>query len=95
MGLGVPFNIASYSLLTHMIAHITGLKAGEFVHMIGDCHVYLNHMKALEEQLAREPRQFPTLRFKNKIDDIENFKYSDFEILNYNPHGVIKMDMAV
>ena len=61
MGLGVPFNIASYSLLTRIIAHVTGLKAGEFIHVIGDCHVYSNHVEALEEQLKRNPRAFPLL----------------------------------
>ncbi|CAF1042381.1 unnamed protein product [Brachionus calyciflorus] len=95
MGLGVPFNIASYSILTHMIAHVTGLKAGEFVHTIGDCHVYTNHVSALEEQLKREPRKFPLLRIKNNRTDIEDFEYSDFEILGYDPHPTIKMEMAV
>jgi len=78
-----------------MIAHITGVRAGEFVHTIGDCHVYLNHLSALEEQLKREPRNFPTLNIKRKVNNIEDFKYEDFEILNYNPHPIIKMEMAV
>lgn len=95
MGLGVPFNIASYAILTHMIAHVTGLEAGEFIHMIGDCHVYLNHVDALTEQLKREPRPFPKLSFKKKIDDIEHFTYADFEISGYDPYPVIKMEMAV
>ncbi|RNA03040.1 thymidylate synthase [Brachionus plicatilis] len=95
MGLGVPFNIASYALLTHMIAHVTGLKAGEFVHTIGDCHVYLNHVAALEEQLKREPRKFPTLRIKNKRTNIEEFELSDFEVAGYDPYPTIKMEMAV
>lgn len=95
MGLGVPFNIASYSILTHMIAHVTGLKAGEFIHMIGDCHVYLNHINALEEQLRREPRPFPQIRIKRDVQDIEDFKYEDFEITGYDPYPVIKMEMAV
>jgi thymidylate synthase len=95
MGLGVPFNIASYALLTHMIAHVCGLKAGEFIHQIGDCHVYLNHLQPLEEQLSREPKPFPTLRFKRTIDDIEKFTSSDFEVLGYEFHPPIKMDMAV
>jgi thymidylate synthase len=94
-GLGVPFNIASYSILTHMIAHVTGLKAGDFIHTIGDCHVYLNHVSALEEQISRKPRQFPTLNIRNKVDDIENFKYTDFEVVGYDPYPVIKMEMAV
>lgn len=94
-GLGVPFNIASYAILTHMIAHITGLEAGEFVHTIGDCHVYLNHVSALEEQVKREPKSFPRLNIKRQVKDIEDFKYEDFEILDYNPHPIIKMEMAV
>ena len=78
-----------------MIAHVTGLKAGEFVHTIGDCHVYLNHINALDEQLKREPREFPTFNIKRKVEDIEDFKYEDFELIGYNPHPVIKMEMAV
>jgi thymidylate synthase len=95
VGLGVPFNIASYSLLTHMIAHVTGLKAAEFIHTIGDAHIYLNHMNALEEQLSREPRKFPTLIIKNNTNDIDQFQASDFELKDYQPHPPIKMDMAV
>lgn len=95
MGLGVPFNIASYSILTHMIAKVCGLKAGDFVHTIGDCHVYLNHINALEEQMKRQPRAFPTLKINADTTDIEGFKYSDFEIIGYDPHPVVKMEMAV
>ncbi|CAM6000209.1 unnamed protein product [Sphagnum balticum] len=95
IGLGVPFNIASYSLLTYMIAHITNLKPGDFVHMIGDSHIYLNHVNALEEQLKREPREFPKLRIKRQITDIDDFTMDDFELINYNPHPTIKMEMAV
>lgn len=95
MGLGVPFNIASYALLTHMIAHVTGLRAGEFVHTIGDCHIYSNHINALEEQLKREPRNFPSIRIKNRRDKIDEFDINDFEIIGYNPYPIIKMDMAV
>ena len=92
MGLGVPFNIASYSLLTHMIAQQTGLKPGEFVYTIGDAHVYLNHVDALEEQLLREPRPFPILRIKrDNVADIEDYQYEDFELINYNPHAKIVM----
>lgn len=94
-GLGVPFNIASYAILTHMIAHVCGLKAGDFVHTIGDCHVYLNHFGPLEEQLKREPRPFPTLKINNTTDDIESFKFSDFEVIGYDPYPVVKMEMAV
>ena len=95
VGLGVPFNIASYSLLTYMIAHVTGLKLGEFVHTIGDAHVYLNHIDGLEEQLKREPRPFPKLNIKRKVENIDDFKYDDFELIDYNPHAIIKLDMAV
>ncbi|EDO49153.1 predicted protein [Nematostella vectensis] len=95
MGLGVPFNIASYSLLTYMIAHVCGLKPGDFVHSLGDAHVYLNHFEALEEQLKREPRAFPSLVIKRQVDDIDQFTFDDFEIVGYKPHPKIKMEMAV
>ncbi|XP_039263356.2 thymidylate synthase-like [Styela clava] len=95
MGLGVPFNIASYSLLTYMIAHITGLKPGDFVHTIGDAHVYSNHVEPLNEQLKRVPRPFPLLKIKRQISNIDDFKYEDFELVNYKPHGKIAMKMAV
>jgi len=101
MGLGVPFNIASYALLTHMIAHVTGRVPGEFVHVIGDAHVYLNHVDALKEQIQREPRIFPTLNIKKESGEqgnpcsIDDFKYEDFEVVGYKPHKSIKMKMAV
>jgi dihydrofolate reductase / thymidylate synthase len=95
MGLGVPFNIASYSLLTCMIAHVCGLKPGEFVHTMGDTHVYSNHVEPLREQLKREPRPFPKLRIKRTVDSIDDFTMDDFEIIGYKPHGPIKMRMAV
>lgn len=95
MGLGVPFNIASYSLLTYMLAHVTGLKPGEFVHTMGDCHVYLNHFTALEEQVKRIPRPFPKLNITRKVHDIDDFKAEDFELIGYDPHPKIAMDMAV
>jgi len=95
MGLGVPFNIASYALLTVMIAHVTGLKPGEFIHTLGDAHVYCNHIEALETQLEREPREFPKLKIKRKVDNIEDFTIDDFEVIGYNPHGKIVMAMAV
>ncbi|XP_045521058.1 thymidylate synthase [Pieris brassicae] len=95
MGLGVPFNIASYAILTHMIAHITGLEAGEFVHTTGDTHVYLNHIEPLKKQLERHPKPFPTLEFTRKIESIDDFKYEDFIIKGYEPHPKIEMDMAV
>jgi thymidylate synthase len=95
VGLGVPFNIASYSLLTYMIAHITNLKPGDFVHTFGDTHIYLNHIEPLKEQLKRIPREFPQLKIKRQINDIEDFKFEDFEITGYDPYPPIKMEMAV
>nr|XP_015810153.2 thymidylate synthase [Nothobranchius furzeri] len=95
MGLGVPFNIASYALLTYMIAHITGLKPGDFVHTLGDAHVYVNHIEPLKEQLLREIRSFPTMKIKRKVESIDDFQADDFEICDYNPHPTIKMQMAV
>ncbi|SPP82381.1 thymidylate synthase [Drosophila guanche] len=95
MGLGVPFNIASYALLTYMIAHVTGLKTGDFVHTMGDAHVYLNHVEPLKEQLERKPRPFPKLHIKRKVGNIEDFRYEDFEVIGYDPYPKIKMDMAV
>ncbi|KAK2715905.1 thymidylate synthase-like [Artemia franciscana] len=95
MGLGVPFNIASYSLLTHILAHLTQLKPGEFIHTLGDAHVYLNHVDALKIQLEREPRPFPKLKIKRKVETLEEFLAEDFEIEGYNPHGKISMEMAV
>ena len=95
MGLGVPFNIASYALLTIMLAHVTGLRPGDFVHTLGDAHVYSNHVEALRQQLEREPRPFPTISIKRKVENIEEFKYEDFEVMGYDPHPKIAMDMAV
>lgn len=95
VGLGVPFNIASYSLLTYMIAHVCGLKPGDFVHTLGDAHVYLNHIDALKKQLEREPRPFPTLKIVGDVQDIDSFKFENFELTGYNPHPTIKMKMAV
>ena len=95
MGLGVPFNIASYSLLTRMVAQVVGLKAGDFIHVIGDCHVYANHVEPLKEQLERTPRPFPKLKINPDVKDIDGFKYEDFEIVGYKPHKTIKMKMAV
>uniref|UniRef100_A0A8D2DPQ7 Thymidylate synthase n=1 Tax=Sciurus vulgaris TaxID=55149 RepID=A0A8D2DPQ7_SCIVU len=95
MGLGVPFNIASYALLTYMIAHITGLQPGDFVHTLGDAHIYLNHIEPLKIQLQREPRPFPKLKILRKVEKIDDFKVEDFQIEGYNPHPTIKMEMAV
>jgi dihydrofolate reductase/thymidylate synthase len=108
IGLGVPFNIASYALLTHMIAKCVGMVAGEFIHVLGDAHIYVNHIDALKEQIKRTPRLFPTLKINtDNKDGIENssksegflnidgFKYEDFEIVGYNPYKSVKMDMVV
>jgi len=95
MGLGVPFNIASYALLTHMIAHVTGLKPGDFVHTLGDAHVYLNHVEPLKVQLERKPRKFPKLVIKRDVENIEDFKFEDFAVEGYDPYPKITMEMAV
>jgi dihydrofolate reductase / thymidylate synthase len=95
MGLGVPFNIASYALLTHMIAHVTNRKAGDFVHTIGDAHVYLNHVNALQEQITRKPLPFPKIKINPQKTNIDDFAFEDFEVIGYHPHKTIKMEMAV
>jgi thymidylate synthase len=95
MGLGVPFNIASYSLLTCMVAKVCGLKPGEFVHTMGNTHVYKNHVEPLQVQLERNPRPFPTLQIKRDVTNIDDFKAEDFELVGYNPLGKIAMEMAV
>ncbi|PUU79047.1 thymidylate synthase/dCMP hydroxymethylase domain-containing protein [Tuber borchii] len=95
MGLGVPFNIASYALLTVMIAHVCGLEPGEFIHTMGDAHVYVDHVDALKGQLERVPREFPTLKINRKVGDIDDFKFEDFELVGYDPHPSIKMNMSV
>ncbi len=93
--LGVPFNIASYALLTHMVAQVTDLKPGDFVHTLGDAHLYLNHLKQADEQLAREPRPLPTMRLNPARTSLFDFVYEDFELLNYDPHPAIKALVAV
>lgn len=93
--LGVPFNIASYSLLVHMIAHVCKLEVGTFVHTIGDAHLYLNHMDQVNIMLRREPRPLPTLKIKREVTDIFDFKYEDFELVGYDPHPTIKAEVAV
>lgn len=95
IGLGVPFNIASYSLLTILLAHVTGFKPGEFVHVLGDAHVYSNHICKLEAQLDREPRPFPTLKINTNKRNIDDFVIDDLELVGYNPHTAISMAMAV
>lgn len=95
MGLGVPFNIASYALLTKMIAKVVDMDCGDFIHTMGDAHVYKDHVDALKEQIERTPREFPTLQIKRDIKDIDDFQLDDFEIVDYNPHKSIKMKMSV
>lgn len=95
MGLGVPFNIASYALLTHLVAHVCNLKPAEFIHTIGDAHIYLNHLEALQTQIDRVPREFPKLKIKTKRTNIDDFVFEDFELLGYSPHKNIPMKMAV
>jgi len=95
MGLGVPFNIASYSLLTVMMAQVCGLKPGEFVHTLGNAHVYKNHVEPLKHQLERAPRPFPVLKVNPEVTCIDDFKATDFELIGYNPLGKIAMEMAV
>jgi thymidylate synthase len=93
--LGVPFNIASYALLTHMVAQVCGLQAGEFVHTLGDAHLYLNHLEQANLQLSREYRPLPTLQLNPEVKDIFGFTYDDIQFLNYNPHPAIKAEVAV
>ncbi|MEW5824233.1 MAG: thymidylate synthase [Pseudomonadota bacterium] len=93
--LGVPFNIASYALLTMMIAQVTGLKPGEFVHTLGDAHLYLNHLEQAELQLSREPRPLPTLTLNPERRRIEDFVFEDFILENYTPHPAIKAEVSV
>lgn len=95
LGLGVPFNIASYSLLTCMVAQVCGLKPGDFVHVLGDAHVYANHIGPLKEQLKNAPRPFPTLKINPAKTDIDSFTFEDFEVVDYKPHKKIAMQMAV
>lgn len=93
--LGVPFNIASYSLLLLMVAQVTGLKAGDFVHTYGDVHIYSNHFAQIKEQLKRKPRPFPTVRLNRKIKNVDDFKFEDIKIENYNPYPPIKGEVTV
>ncbi|KAJ1924126.1 Thymidylate synthase [Tieghemiomyces parasiticus] len=95
MGLGVPFNIASYALLTYMVAHVTGLTPGEFIHSMGDTHVYSNHVEPLRTQLTRTPYPFPTLHIKRQVDNIDDFTADDFEVVDYRTHPKLPMAMAV
>jgi thymidylate synthase len=93
--LGVPFNIASYALLTHMIAQVCNLKVGEFIHTLGDAHIYSNHMDQVKLLLSREPKKLPTLKLNPAIKNIFDFKYEDIEVVGYESHPAIKAEVAV
>ncbi len=93
--LGVPFNIASYALLTLMVAQVCGLKPGDFVHTFGDTHLYLNHLDQAREQLGRSPRRLPAMRLNPAVKDLFEFRYEDFTLENYDPHPAIKAPVAV
>jgi len=93
--LGVPFNIASYSLLLMMMAQITGLKTGEFIHTFGDAHIYLNHIEQAKLQLTRDPRPLPQMKINPDIKDLLDFRFEDFELINYHPHPHIRGEISV
>jgi len=93
--LGVPFNIASYALLTMMLAQVTGLQYGDFVHTFGDAHIYTNHFEQVELQLSREPKQYPTMKINPEVSSLFDFKFEDFKLENYDPHPAIKAPVAV
>ena len=93
--LGVPFNIASYALLTMMVAQVTGLKAHEFIHTLGDAHIYKNHMEQVKLQLSREPKEGPIMKLNPEVTNIFDFKYEDFELVNYDPHPRISAPVSV
>ena len=93
--LGVPFNIASYALLTQMIAHVCDLKYGEFIHTLGDAHIYINHIDQVNEQLSRKPKKLPKIKINPYVKNIFNFKYEDFSLEEYDPYPLIKAPVAV
>jgi thymidylate synthase len=93
--LGVPFNLASYALLTEMVAAVCGLAPGEFVHTFGDIHIYRNHLEQVDQQLSRAPRPLPSLCFARVPERLEDFRYEDIELVGYNPYPTIKAPIAV
>lgn len=93
--MGVPFNIASYALLTMMVAQVCDLQLGDFVHTLGDAHIYSNHMEQVKEQLSRTPRALPSMRINPAVKDIFSFKFEDFTLENYDPYPAIKAPVAV
>ena len=93
--LGVPFNIASYALLTQMIAHVCGLECGEFIHTLGDAHIYTNHIDQVNEQLRRKPKKLPQIKINPSVKNIFDFKYEDFSLEGYDPYPLIKAPVAV
>jgi len=91
----VPFNIASYALLTMMVAQVCDLEVGDFVHTFGDCHLYVNHLTQTDEQLSRTPRSLPTMRINPEVKNIFEFTFEDFELTGYDPHPMIKAPVAI